>query len=62
MTGTLKEVRPVPTLIPTLIPTPTPTPNQVWPIYVGDEAMTTANLLDVTDKFTNEVICKVAIG
>jgi len=34
----------------------------VWPIYVGDEATTTANLLDVTDKFTNEVICKVALG
>jgi len=34
----------------------------VWPIFVGDEASTTSNLLDVTDKYTNEVICQVSLG
>lgn len=43
-------------------PNVTGTLKEVWPIYVGDEASTTANLLDVTDKFTNEVICKVSLG
>ena len=35
---------------------------KVWPIFVGDEAAVTSNLLPVTDKFTNEVICEVSLG
>ena len=34
----------------------------MWPIFVGDEAAVTSNLLPVTDKFTNEVICEVSLG